>query len=238
MGMGEYEDDGLGRFKLKKILKKVGNIVAKPIQKITSKGPLKTVKKVLRKGMTIQAGILTGGLVKGKALGIKSKSSTKLFKTTAKVTRVVAAVAVAVIAAPIVAPYLASAGSAVLGGLKFVGGKLVAAPKAFLSMLTAKGKNPATMTTEEVVKEGIESGTVTPGMLEQLGPLIPDLVGALKPSVEYPGGTDYPSSPDQRAQEGVAPGGGIMDTLGPMLPWIGVGVVAIVLIPQLIPRRK
>jgi hypothetical protein len=176
-------------------LKKVFKPVTKVVQKVTSKGPLKTVKKVLRKGAVIQAGIVTGGFVKGKALGIKSKSSTKLFKTTAKITRVVAAVALAVVAAPIVAPYLASAGSATIGALKFVGGKLVSAPKAFLSMLTGKGKNPATMSPEEIVKEGVESGTVTAGMLEQLGPMIPGLIDTInKPA--YPGGVDFPARPD------------------------------------------
>jgi hypothetical protein len=225
--------------KFRKVAKAVTKPVARIVQKVTSKGPLKTVKKILRKGAVIQAGIVTGGFVKGKALGIKSKSSSKLFKTTAKVTRAVAAVAVAVVAAPLVAPYLASAGSAVLGGLKFVGGKLVSAPKAFLSMLTGKGKTPATMSTEDVIKEGIESGHVTPGMLEQLGPMIPGLYDALtqKPSIDYPGGATYPASP-----EGVPPeeqaGGGIMDTLGPMLPWIGIGVVAIVVLPSLLRGRK
>jgi hypothetical protein len=233
--LGEYDDHGLGKGGWKKKLKKLASPVSKTVQKLTARGPLKTVKKVLRKGAVIQAGILTGGFVKGKALGIKSKSSTKLFKTTAKVTRVVAAVAVAVIAAPIVAPYLASAGSATLGGLKFVGGKLISAPKAFLSMLTGKGKNPSNMSTEEIVKEGIESGTITHGMLDQLGPMIPGLVEAIreKPTVEYPGGADYPASP-----EGAPPGGGMMETLGPMLPWIGVGVVAIVVLPALFKRGK
>jgi hypothetical protein len=235
---GEYE--GLFK-KIKSVVKKIAAPVTKVVQKVTSKGPLKTVKKVLRKVAVVQAGVVTGGLIKGKALGIKSKSSTKLFKTTAKVTRVVAAAAVAVIAAPIVAPYLASAGSAVLGGLKFAGGKLISAPKAFLSMLTGKGKNPATMSTEEVIKEGIESGLVTNGMLDQLGPMIPGLYDALttKPSVDYPGGATYPASPEGTSQEGASQtGGGIMDTLGPMLPWIGVGVVAIVVLPSLLRGRK
>jgi hypothetical protein len=237
MGMGEYEDDGLGRFKLKKILKKVGNIVAKPIQKITSKGPLKTVKKVLRKQAAFSVGLATAGLIKPKVFGVKQKGSVKFFRAGGLVGKV----ALAVVAAPIVAPYLASAGSATLGGLKFVGGKLVSAPKAFLSMLTGKGKTPTTMSTEDVVKEGIESGLVTHSMLEQLTPMIPGLLDSItqKPSVEYPGGAIYPAAPGgEETSQGEPTGGGIMGTLGPMLPWIGVGVVAIVVLPALLKGRK
>lgn len=240
--IGEYEPvyNELGELAgLRKKLKKIGNIIAKPIQKLTAKGPLKTVKKVLRKQAAFSVGLATAGLVKPKFVGVKQKGSKKFFRAGGLVGKAV----IAVVAAPIVAPYLASAGSAVLGGLKFAGGKLVSAPKNFLSMLTGKGKNPATMSSEEVVQAGVESGQITPGILDQLGPMIPGLVEAVagarkQPGVEYPGGTDYPSAPGGVPQDQPAGGGGIMTTLGPMLPWIGVGVVAIVVLPALLKGRK
>jgi len=194
IGLGEYEDDGFGKFKLKKILKKVTAPVAKVVQKVTSKGPLKSIKKGLRKVTAAQTGFITAGLLKPKLFGIKSKSGKKMFKIGGVAGKVVAAVTIGVIAAPFVAPYLASAGSATLGGLKFLGGKLVSAPMTLLSKLTSMGKTPQTATTDEVVKAGIETGDITPGMLEQLGGVIPGLTQALNqapPDLSIPGEPDY-----------------------------------------------
>lgn len=220
---------------LRKKLKKVFKPVTKVVQKVTRKGPLKAVKKVVRKTAALTAGVVTAGLVKPKFVGVKQKGSKKLFR----VGGVVGKVALAVALAPIVAPVLSSAGSAVVGGLKFVGGKVVSMGFATKKFLLGKGVDPKTATPDQVVQAGIESGEITPSMIEQLGKAIPDVAQAYqslqKPSVEYPGGAEYPASP-----EGVPPReqAGMLDTIKPYLPWIGVGVVAIILLPKLVGGKK
>jgi hypothetical protein len=230
---GEYE--GLFK-KIKSVVKKVASPVTKVIQKVTSKGPLKAVKKVLRATTAATVAVATAGLVKPKFVGIKSKVGKKIYRTVGTATKIVGGVVLGVMAAPIIAPYLASAGSATLGGLKFVGGKLVSAPSAVMNLFKSKGIDPNTVTPEQAVQAGIETGSINQGMLDQLGNMIPAVGQAIQsyqssqqPSVEYPGGAAYPAS---------SAGGGIMDTLGPMLPWIGVGVVAIVVLPSLLRGRK
>ena len=236
---GEYEPvyNSLGELSgLRKKLKKIFKAPAAIVQKVTRKGPLKTVKKILRKQAAISVGIATAGLVKPKFVGIKQKGSKKLFRYGGIVGKAV----IAVVAAPIVAPYLASAGSAVLGGLKFVGGKLMAAPKAVMSLFASKGIDPKTATPEQAVQAGIETGSITPGMIEQLAGAIPAVGQAFqsyqdsqKSGVEYPGGTIYPSSP-----EGQGVGGGIMETMKPYLPWVIGGVLVAVIVPPLLTSRK
>jgi len=201
-------------------------------------GLLKKIKKVARKVVAGQAGLLTLGLVKPKLLGIKSKSSQKIFKKTAKIGRIAAVVVGAVVAAPLVAPYLASAGTATMGALKFVGGKLISAPGKLIGALTGKGINPSTATPEQVLEAGQETGTVTEGMLEQAMSLIQSRSQGDAPV--YPGGTSYPSRPSDQFVEGSegAPTGGMLETLKPALPWIGAGIVAIAVLPSLLKGRS
>lgn len=88
--------------------------IAKGIQKATSKGPLKAVKKVLRKAGAVQAGLITAGLVKPKALHIYNKKSRKLYKISGNTAKVAAVVAGGVLLAPAVGP----AAGAALGAAK------------------------------------------------------------------------------------------------------------------------
>lgn len=134
-------------------------------QKLTNKGPLKKIKKVVRKVAAGQAGLVTAGLVNPKVLRIKSKSSKKIYKTTGKIAKIGAAVAATVIAAPVVAPAIGSAGSAVIGGLKFVGGKLVGAGKGVASALADRGETPGTASVAEALRAGAAAGELTPEQL-------------------------------------------------------------------------
>lgn len=134
-------------------------------QKITRKGPLKTVKKAVRKVAAAQAGLMTMGLIKPKVLHITSKSSKKIYKTTGTVAKIGAAVAATVIAAPVIAPAIGTAGSAVIGGLQFVGGKLVGAGKGVVSALSDRGETPGTASVEEALRAGAVAGELTPEQL-------------------------------------------------------------------------
>lgn len=73
-------------FSLKKSLKKIAKPVSKVAKKVT-----KPVVSVVKKAATVQAGIVTAGLIKPQALGIKSASAQKLYTTTGTVTKVVGA---------------------------------------------------------------------------------------------------------------------------------------------------
>lgn len=202
----------------KKRLKKLASPLSKIGQKLTAKGPLKGLKMGLRKVATVAAVGTGGGLIfKGKVFGIKSKKNLALFKKVQKFGRVIAVVAAGVVLAPLVGPALASAassvgsaigsaGSAVMGGLKFAGGKLMSAPTKLLSFLSSKGIDPKTATPEQVIQAGIETGDVTPTMLENYATQYAEATG------NAPSG--YPTNPmpddiAERVKEGgeVAEGG-------------------------------
>jgi hypothetical protein len=157
---GEYE--GLLK-RVRKVVKKVARPVTRVAQKVTAKGPLKTVKKALRKVGAAQAGLLTAGVVQPKLLGVKGAKSQRLFTKAGTVTRVAGAVVGTAIAAPAVLPVLAKAGTAAIGGLKFVGGKLAKAPRAVMDALTSKGIDPGAASPDQVMQAGFETGAVTPG---------------------------------------------------------------------------
>jgi len=140
---------------LLKRIRKIGKTVASPLTKVvqrtTERGPLRTVKMVLRKTAAVAAPVYTGGVglfVQPKVLGIKNSSSAKLFDRSQQVTRIVGAVVGAAVAAPIVGPALASAGSAVGTGLSTLGGGLATFGKEGLSMLI-----PGTEERSDVARE-------------------------------------------------------------------------------------
>lgn len=80
-------------FSLKKSIKKAAGAVKKVVKPVTK--PLSKVAKpvvsLVKKAATVQAGIVTAGLIKPQALGIKSASAQKLYTTTGTVTKVVGA---------------------------------------------------------------------------------------------------------------------------------------------------
>jgi len=132
-------------------VKKITSPVTSVVQKVTAKGPLKTVKLAARKVAAVAAPFTTGGVglvVQPKVLGIKNASSAKLFDRSQQVTRIVGAVAAGVVAAPIVGPVLASAGSAIGTGLSTMGGGLATFGKQGLAMLT-----PGTEDRSDVARE-------------------------------------------------------------------------------------
>lgn len=187
----------------------------------------KRVVKVARKVVVAKAGIVTGGLIKPKILGIKSKGAVKLYRKTGKIAKIGAAVAGAVVFGPAllaaVGPTLASAGSASLGALKFVGGKLVSAPKAVLSALTRKGIDPKTTTPDQAVQAGLETGAVTPSMIETLMGAYMGTQG--QPA--YPGGAEYPARETDEGQ--TASASELSEAPSNIPSWVlpvGVGVAA------------
>lgn len=192
----------------------------------------KRVKKIVRKVVTVQAGIVTGGLIKPKLLGIKSKGAVKLYKKTGKIARVVAIAAGVAVALPMAATYFGAAkGTTTFGALKFFGGKLVSAPKNLLDKLTGKGINPSTASIEDVLKAGVETGAITPGMWDQLGNLVPGINQALRGGDSlYPGGTDFPSRPEEDSVSGTPETQqGFLSGLPTWALPVGVGLGVIVL---------
>jgi hypothetical protein len=202
---GDYEDTGLGKFKLKKILKKIASPVSKTIQKVTAKGPLKTVKKIIRKHAAISVGLATAGLVKPKFVGIKQKGSKKLYRYAGHVSKVAAVVAAAVVAAPAV--------SAALGG-----------------STAASGASAGS-----IVSAGTATGVVTPSLIATISQNIPGINTQEIPGIvdALMGKPPANISEPTRGIENNA-GGNFMDTMKPYLPWIiGVVLVAVVVPPLL-----
>lgn len=162
----EYEDSGLGKRK-------------------------RGFRKILRKVGAVAAGA-TGGLVpfvKPKMLGVKSKAGKKYFR----IGRVVGGVTAAVFLAPMAIAKLGGpTGLTKMGALKFLGGKLVSGPKRLMSALTKKGIDPKTATTEQVVQTGMQTGDVTPSMLETIVSAAQQ-AGVVPGKPEYPGGAEYPA---------------------------------------------
>lgn len=115
--MGEYE--GL-LSKVRKVAKKVTKPVARVVKKATDLPGLKQIKQVGRASAAVTLGVGTAGLLKPKAVGIRSKLGKKIYRYTGTATKVVGAA----IAAPYVLPALASGASAV-GGAALKGGALV-----------------------------------------------------------------------------------------------------------------
>lgn len=128
-GLGEYnlaeiEDDGLGKFKLKKIIKKVGGFAAGVV------------------------GIIPG--IKPKMLGVKSESGKKMFKIGKIVGYVAGAAALAVFAGPAIATAIGKGANVALGGLKWAGGRLISIPAKFMQGL--KGKQGPEVTESDAFK--------------------------------------------------------------------------------------
>lgn len=193
-------------------------------------------RKLLRKAGALTAGA-TGGLVpfvKPGMLGVKSKSGKKMFR----VGRVVGAATAAFYAGPLLATKLgAKAGISKIGALKFLGGKLVSAPKMLMDKLSSKGIDPKTATPAEVIQAGQETGYVTPGIidnaLKQLG-----VSGGIQSvpvpegSPEYPEGATYPVRPTEEGSETATPvseagmfgGGGLTPIL-----YLGAGFLALMM---------
>lgn len=141
----EYE--GFGKFKFKKIFKKVAGIAA-------SMSP---------------TSIFFPGLTK-KAFGIKSAEATKGFKLGRKVFIGATLAVGAVVAAPFVIPALTSAvssgGSMLLGGLKFMGGKLMSAPQSLIDHFSRQGQNINDVPPGDIINAAQQLGHVTPQELE------------------------------------------------------------------------
>lgn len=196
---GEYEDDGLGKKRgVRGLLRKYGGFVAGA----------------------------TGGLIPGlkpEKLGVHSKSGKKAFR----IGRIVGAVTAGIFLAPIVAPYIASAGSATMGGLKFIGGKLVSAPASFLQMLTGKGIDPKTADPGTILQEAQQAGTITPDMVSKA---YEAYTGKPTP-MEYPGRESFPSRPtEEEAGPRPVSEGGMFAGVSPVTAvTVGAGVLAILL---------
>ena len=142
MGEYEYEDEGLGKLKLKKIVRKVAAVtVGTALAPISAIAP-KSLKYV----------------------GIKSKSSQKLARVAGIGTLAVGA---AFVAAPMLGPAIAKSGSAVMGGFKFVAGKLKQAPKPAVDLLQQQGIDPVSAPPERVIQAGLESGSLLPETVQR-----------------------------------------------------------------------
>jgi hypothetical protein len=204
-------------------------------------------RKLLRKVGAVAAGA-TGGLVpfvKPKMLGVKSKSGKKYFR----IGRVVGGVTAAVFAAPfLIAKMGGPAGLTKMGSLKFLGGKLVSGPASLMAKMKSKGIDPKTATTQQVIDAGKETGDVTDSMLENVVTLAKNMgiqiPGQSQEGPTYPGGTSYPSRPPSEGGGGEgyttdgSSTGGMFETVKPMLPWIGAGIVAIAVLPSLLKGRS
>ncbi len=146
IAFGDY--DALEGFSFKKFIKKVGKVLSTPAKIIG------TVTGLIPLASAIG--------IRPKALGFKSASSQKLYRKIGQVTRIVGGAALAVAGGiafgPAIAGAVGKAGSVLWGGLKFLGGKLAAAPEALMSILGQKGIDPATATPEQILQAGQEAG--------------------------------------------------------------------------------
>jgi len=209
-GLGEYaEFEDLGKFKFKKIFKPIAKVAKKVAPVLAAVNPL-----------TMPLTLFAPGVAK-KLYGIKSAKAEKSFKIGRKITVGMAAVAGAVIAAPLIAPIAAKAGSVALGGLKFLGGKVVSMPSKLFSALKGKGySNPGTASNEEILNTAQETGSITPGMLDQF-------------SRQFPSGQEpYAEGGQLRipGKEGEIAEAGMFAGMGGALPWIiGGGLLLLTL---------
>lgn len=146
LAFGDY--DQLEGFSLKKIVKSVGKILSKPAKIIG------TVTGIIPLASAIG--------IKPKVMGFKAASAQRQYRKIGQITRIVGGAALAVAGGiafgPAIAGAVAKGGSVLWGGLKFLGGKLAAAPASLLSILTGKGINPAEATPEQVLQAGQEAG--------------------------------------------------------------------------------
>ena len=146
IAFGDY--DALEGFSLKKFFKKVGKVLSTPAKIIG------TVTGIIPIASAIG--------IRPKALGFKAASAQRQYRKIGQITRIVGGAALAVAGGIAFGPAILGAvktgASVAWGGLKFLGGKLLAAPKALMEILGSKGIDPGTATPEQVIQAGQEAG--------------------------------------------------------------------------------
>lgn len=171
MYVGAEQELGDLGISFKEIFKKVEKAVIRPIGKAAKK----IAPKVLAP-LGVALAPITGGAslavlaAKPQWLGLKSAKAKKDFRKWRKGTLIAAgvgaAVAGAIVAGPAIAAAVSKGASVAMGGLKWVGGKLIAAPKALVDFVAKQGKDIKAMSPEEVLNTASQLGLVTEGQVE------------------------------------------------------------------------
>ncbi len=213
---GDY--DGLGKFKFKKVLKKVGKVA-----RIAAVAPF-----------AVPGMIFAPGLAR-KAMGIKAGTKAeRIFKKVRKGIIAATAVTGAVVFGPAVLSALgtaaSSAGSMTIGGLKFLSGKLTSLPSGLMNIFKSRGVDPFTLPPDQVIQEAVNQGYLSQD--QAIRAYQEAAKAGYAPSLEQAGaGAGMPPMYGPETPEGGQPvaeagmfGGGMT---GPLV--IGAGILAVIL---------
>jgi hypothetical protein len=203
-------------FKPPKFLRK---IIPKEIRKLKP-------GKILALPFTLP--LATVGILKPKAVDIGVGK--KFAKQLVTASRIGTAIVGAAVLGPALLPAITKGGMVAMGGLKWLGGKLMSVPKGVGEILQGQGyPDVDSAPIEALIDAAQQAGALTPEMMQQA--LAQSGGSYPMPTIENPPISTqyqyYPEQLQQPAEAGMFPGGG-MDTKTMMLMG-GLGLVAILL---------
>jgi hypothetical protein len=205
----------------------------KKIRRKVKRAFKKVERKVLRP-LVKTTGAVVGGLTAG-TLGIKAPKElrltgkySKLYRRAGKVGRVAAIAGGAVFAGPAIAGLVAKGAPLAMGGLKFLGGKLVQAPRQVLDALRGKGLDPVSASVQDVLEAATETGAVSTAHIEAAArqareAMPPDYGQYESPTRPLGAGDEYEGPPVGVQQAGMATPS--LGGLGPLPLAVGGGLV-------------
>ncbi len=170
LGYWDYEctnnGGGLG-FSLKKVWKKVvksTRSIRKSVGKVTQYIGIPLTKAQIKKVGHVLASVTTAIGIPPRIVGVKNPASIAKVKKYAKRVRIaMAVIAVAVIAVyfgPMILSALKTAASSTIGGLKFVGSKLIGGSKLLFGTLAKKGISLAKGNMGDILATATETGDI------------------------------------------------------------------------------
>lgn len=163
----EYANDGLGGFSLKKIWKKVEKStrsIRKSVGKVTQYIGIPLTSAQIKKVGHVLASVTTAIGIPPRIVGVKNPASIAKVKKYAKKVRIamviIAVAVVAVYFGPMILTALKTAASSTIGGLKFVGSKLVGGSKLLFSTLAKKGISLTKGNMGDILSTATETGDI------------------------------------------------------------------------------